>query len=257
MRPDGFAEAEIERFRRDGFLIARGLAPPAVCAALKAFAERELAAGTGPVEYEADVGYPGAPASRTAPGGMTVRRLLQAYARSPAVRQWAASPMLACRLQQLLGAPVMLSQAHHNCIMTKHPCHGSATGWHRDVRYWSFERPELVSAWLALGKEAPENGGLALLPGTHAMTLAPERLDEAQFLRPDAPANRALLASAVPAELEAGDVLFFHCLLFHAAGVNRTDEVKYSAVFTYRGADNRPVADTRSASLPEVALDCR
>ena len=57
-----------------------------------------------------------------------------------------------------------------------------------------------------------------------------------------------------PLELEPGDVLFFHCRLFHAAGANSTTHTKYSAVFTYHAADNRPLPGTRSASLPEVAL---
>jgi len=247
-------QGEAVRFARDGFHVVRGMATSDICAAIRAAAQRDLAAGVPPVEYESDTGYPGAPPTRDAPGGSTVRRLLRAYDRDPAIREWATSPALATCLHTLLGPQVMLSQSHHNCIMTKQPRHSSVTGWHRDVRYWSFERPQLVSVWLALGRETPENGCLKVLPGTHAIDLGPDRLDEAQFLRTDVAANAPLVASAVNVELEPGDVLFFHCRLFHAAGANSTAHTKYSAVFTYHAADNRPLPGTRSASLPEVAL---
>ena len=62
-------------------------------------------------------------------------------------------PRLAAGLRQLLREPVVLSLAHHNCVMTKHPDFGTATGWHRDIRYWSYTRPDLISVWLALDME--------------------------------------------------------------------------------------------------------
>ena len=54
--------------------------------------------------------------------------------------------------------------------------------------------------------------------------------------------------------LDQGDVLFFHCRLFHAAGQNRGSKTKFSLVFTYRSTDNRPFPGTRSASLPDTVL---
>jgi phytanoyl-CoA hydroxylase len=138
--------------------------------------------------------------------------------------------------------------------MTKQPRFSSVTGWHQDIRYWSFERPELVSVWLALGTERPDNGCLSFIPGTHEMDFARERLDRDLFLRPDLPANQALIARAVTPLLEPGDVVFFHCRTFHAAGSNRTEAIKYSAVFTYHALDNRPLAGTRSASQPGIVL---
>jgi phytanoyl-CoA hydroxylase len=246
--------SELENFSRDGYAIIRGLAPRQDCARMLEIARSHLAEAVAPLEYEADLRYPGSPASRGAPGGRTVRRLLQAYARDPVFAQWASSRALAKHLQALLGPRVELSQAHHNCVMTKDPRYGSLTSWHRDIRYWSFERPELVSAWLALGDERIDNGCLLVLPGSHATELGPDRLDDAQFLRTDANANAALIATQVPVELAPGDVLFFHSRLFHAAGRNRTQDTKYSVVFTYHAADNRPVAGSRSAALPDVPL---
>lgn len=244
----------LEDFARQGYAVVKGLAPPDACRRMLEVSKAHLAAGLAPLEYEADVKYPGAPASRDAPGGRTVRRLLQAYARDPAFAQWGISPAVAAPLRTVLGSGIELSQAHHNCVMTKDPRYSSLTRWHRDIRYWSFERPELVSVWLALGHERTQNGCLLVLPGSHAVDFAPERLDDARFLRTDAPQNKALLASQVAVELDPGDVLFFHCRLFHAAGHNQTSETKFSVVYTYHAADNRPLPGSRSASLPDVPL---
>jgi phytanoyl-CoA hydroxylase len=249
-----FSPNEVEQFRRDGYLVVRRLADPQTCHRMLEVAQGHLAAAIPPLEYEADVRYPGAPASLEAPGGRTVRRLLQAYARDPVFAQWATTPEIAGRLKALLGPAVELSQAHHNCVMTKDPRFSSVTSWHRDIRYWSFERPELVSVWLALGAERRENGCLLVLPRSQAIEFDAERLDEAQFLRSDLPANQELLAGAESVELDAGDVLFFHCRLFHAAGRNERVQTKYSLVYTYHAADNRPLSGTRSASVPSVPL---
>jgi phytanoyl-CoA hydroxylase len=249
-----FAPDEVRRFRADGFVVARGLADARTCTRILAVAREHLLGEVPPAEYEAQLHYPGAPASLDAPGGHTVRRLLQAYARDPVFREWATSASIAQRLRQLMGPDVQLAQAHHNCVMTKQPRYSSVTGWHQDIRYWSFERPELVSVWLALGHEYPDNGCLSLIPGTHLLELSRERLDGALFLRADMPDNRALIDARVTPLLEPGDVLFFHCRTFHAAGANRTADTKFSLVFTYHTADNRPVPGTRSAALASVPL---
>lgn len=246
---------QVEAFGRDGFLVLRGLGSPALCNQLVELTSGWLAAQQHPLEYEADVDYPGSPASRAAEGGLTVRRLRQAYSRHPVLQQWAAGAQLAQPLRQLLGDPVLLVQAHHNCIMTKQPAYSSATGWHRDIRYWSYQRPELISAWLALGDETIDNGCLWVVPGSHLLPIAADRFDERLFLRPDHPANVPLLQQAQPVPLSAGDVLLFHANLFHAAGRNNTRQSKYSLVFTYRNAGNLPLPDSRSAELADIPLN--
>ena len=244
----------IQSFQQDGYQVLKEFLAPERCRKLRAAAAAALQPLLAPVEYEADTGYPGAPESRVATGGQTSRRLLAAYARDPLFRALATDPELRAVLHELLGEAPLLSQAHHNCVMTKHPGYSSQTLWHQDIRYWSFAAPALISAWFALTEERQGNGGLLLIPGSHRLEIAPYRLDEKLFLRPELPENAELIKSARAVELEPGDLLLFHCRLFHAAGTNDTDRLKLSAVFTYHGESNVPLPDTRSALYQSVAL---
>lgn len=256
--PDGgnvtanFTADELEQFHRDGFVVARGLADEALRGRMLEATRAGLAAEIEPLEYEAELHYPGAPWSLDAQGGRTIRRLKQAHSRGIVFTEWLVNPALVGRLAQLLGPNYLCPLAHHNCIMTKQPEYSSDTGWHQDIRYWSFRRPELVSVWLALTPERPENGCLWLIPGTHGMEFSRERLDEALFLREDLPENQVLISQKVAALLDPGDVLFFHGRAFHAATRNRTAQPKYSVVFTFRPEDNPPRPGTRSSSSPEL-----
>lgn len=244
-----------QTFARDGYQIVRELCPESVRDALRAMTLTHLEPLVGPVEYEADVGYPGAPGGRDEQGGSTPRRLLNAYSRAEVFREWATGPLVGDRLRTLFGRDdLFVSQCHHNCVMTKYPGYSSATLWHQDIRYWSFDQPELISVWLALGDETARNGALQIIPGSHRLEIDRGRLDSALFLRPDLQENRMLIENAEAVELAAGDALFFHCRTYHAAGMNLSDEVKLSAVFTYHTLDNRPIPHTRSAQLPGVEL---
>ncbi len=244
-----------QRFAADGFFVARGLLAPERCAALQSVVQEALDPLAAPVEFEADVGYPGAPVSRAARGGDTPRRLLYAYARHPLFRDLATGTELRRYLALLSGEDDwLMSQCHHNCVMTKAPGYSSQTNWHQDIRYWSFDLPELISVWVALGEETPRNGALQIIPGSHAMSIDRGRLDRDLFLRPELPSNQPLIAAAQPVTLSQGDVLFFHCRTFHAAGRNRSTETKLSCVFTYHRAGNRPIPGTRSSAFESIVM---
>ena len=183
-----------------------------------------------------------------------MRRLLDAYLRDPAFAEWATAARLREWLESYFDEGVLMSRAHHNCLMTKHPRYGSRTGWHRDIRYWSFARNDLISVWLALGEETNANGALWFVPGSHRLELDNDRFDEAAFFRDDRADNAAIIRCAESPVLAPGDAVFFHCNTLHAAGTNSSNAVKFSLVFTYHGRSNQPRPDTRSASRPEIDL---
>lgn len=250
----GLSEDQRVRFEHEGYLIIPQLASAELIEQIRELTQKHLEQRVEPLEYEADVHYPGAPETRQEQGGMTVRRLRGAITRDPLFQQWVTSdPVVKC-LHQLLGPDVCCPMAHHNCVMTKQPSYSSDTGWHQDIRYWAYSRPELISLWLALGEETPQNGCLQVIPGSHRMSFDPGRYDEAKFLRTDLEENQQLINSAVLCELKPGDALFFHCKLFHAASRNYTQESKLATVMTFRSLDNSPLPGSRSAAEAELLL---
>lgn len=249
------SDIQAEQFARDGYLIRRGLISAELVGQLIERIDASLKPALAPVEFEADVHYPGAPSSRWAEGGQTPRRLLHAYGREALFRECASHRGIVDTLNVLMkSTDLMLSQNHHNCVMTKHPGFSSLTSWHQDIRYWRFDRPELVSTWLALGTENIENGSLLVIPGSHQLNIEPGRFDAGLFLRADLDQNAELLDSALPVELEAGDVLFFHSRTLHAAGQNSSKSIKRSIVFTYHTSDNEPIPQTRSAVFEDIPI---
>ncbi|MHC4877234.1 MAG: phytanoyl-CoA dioxygenase family protein [Planctomycetota bacterium] len=249
-----FSDEEVQHFEENGFVIVRGLGSEEFCSRMTQVTRDHLEREVLPVEFEAEVNYPGAPETLDSPGGRTIRRLKQAHSRDIVFTEWVCSSPILHRLAQLLGPDVVMPLAHHNCVMTKQPNHSSETGWHQDVRYWSFQRPELISVWLALGNEYPKNGGLWVIPGSHRMSFEPQQFDDALFFRKDEPLNQPVLETAVPVKLQHGDVLFFHSRTLHAASRNENAETKYSVVFTFRSADNPPLPGTRSERGGELLL---
>ena len=248
-------DSAVSDFDRDGYFVARTLVPSNEVSALLDRVQQSLNPALAPVEFEADVHYPGAPVSRAAPGGQTPRRLLHAFGRDTLFQNVGKHPQVVSLLKALMRTDsICLSQNHHNCVMTKHPGFSSVTSWHQDIRYWRFDRRELVSTWLALGTETRENGGLLVIPGSHLMDFEPGQFDASLFLRTDLAANESLLAQAVVVELAPGDMLFFHSRTLHAAGQNETDTIKRSLVYTYRAEDNQPIPETRSAIYEDIPV---
>ncbi|MEM7358666.1 MAG: phytanoyl-CoA dioxygenase family protein [Pseudomonadota bacterium] len=247
--------AQIQQFKIDGYLVLPAVLDSATLESLRTLTQAHLAERIKPFELEADVQYPGAPASREASGGETIRRLLLAYQRDEALAEIARLPMIAEGIQQILQSQQLwLNPNHHNCLMTKQPEYSSETLWHRDTRYWNFSDKYLVNAWFALGEEQRENGAMKVLPGSHRWEVQEAALDEAQFLKLDHPYNQDRLNTQRTVTLSAGDCLLFSAHCFHAAGKNITDKAKFSLVFTYHGEETKPIPGTHSDSRPEIPI---
>ena len=243
-------------FEKQGYLIMPGMFDEDRCQLMRAIAEEELHQKVAPLEYEVDVNYPGAPLDQRSAGAKTVRRVLQAVSRHPEILAAAADLAMCAVIKSLFKSEngLMLSQNHHNCIMTKDPSFSSDTLWHQDIRYWSFLEDNLISAWIALEPEHGFNGALKVLPGSHLKNFSLNSFDADLFFRTDFKENEKLLLDELQVTLNPGDVLLFHSRLLHSANRNRSDETKLSLVFTYYDKANAPNEGTRSDRLPPIEV---
>jgi len=115
-------QTALSLFSRDGYYVARGLVSKKEVDSLVSIINDSLSPALAPVEFEADVHYPGAPTSKNAPGGQTPRRLLHAYGRHPQFQAIGQHEKVIAYLKLLMNSDaIRLSQNHHNCVMTKHP----------------------------------------------------------------------------------------------------------------------------------------
>jgi phytanoyl-CoA hydroxylase len=245
-------------FKADGVVLVRGLLASDRVSEIRRLAMDAVAARQPPFELEAELGYPGAPASTAVEGGGTIRRLRNMAARHPQFAAWAGDAHLLQMISTLLDTlQITLTQAHHNSLMSKQPSFSSDTRWHRDVRYWRFTRPELVSAWLALGCETSENGGLGFIPKSHQVDFPEDAYDEREFLMADHQLAGPWVTRAVFPNLQAGDVVLFDARTFHAASRNRTLHTKYSLVYSYHASSNSPQAGSRSASQAGLTFNVK
>ena len=246
---------EILKFQADGFIVKRQLIDMTLLNEIRNQTKNHLKLRLPPFELEAEVGYPKAPKSIDDEGGETIRRLLLVYSRDLAFREWGKNKVIKSILQQLFESDeIYLVQSHHNCVMTKQPEYSSKTMWHRDVRYWRFATDELINSWLAMGTECNENGCLKVIPGSHLLNINKAFIDDELFLKVDHPENAALFEKSIDVEMNAGDVLFFHAGLFHAANHNQTEQAKYSLVYSYHGEKNKPLPDSKSTIYEEVLI---
>lgn len=247
--------AQIQQFKIDGYLVLPSVFTSNAIQHLRKLTDNHLEKRIEPFELETDVQYPGAPANQSSAGGTTIRRLKMAFQRSNDFANTATTPPITDAVKQILsGNSLYLNPNHHNCVMTKLPRFSSETHWHRDTRYWNFDNKYLINAWIALGNEKEENGCMKILPGSHRWDVRKEALDSAQFLIPDHADNQWRLDTQRLVELTPGDVLLFSAHCFHAAGKNRTESPKYSAVFTYHNEDTRAVIGTHSANTPAIDI---
>ncbi len=244
---------QVNHFQQHGFIKLSQFCPSELWQQMLAISQQHLEQRVEPLELESELQYPGAPPQNTT-GSETIRRLKQAYDRHLSFADWGTHPSLTSILAVLLGRQNYLVRAHHNCIMTKQPAYSSDSWWHQDLRYWRYSQGELISAWLALGQERPENGCLQVIPGSHRMSFQRDQFDDALFFRKDLPHNQPILEQAQHIELNAGDLVLFHCRLLHAATRNRTDQRKLAVVFTYRNEQDRPVEGSRSAACADILL---
>lgn len=83
---------------------------------------------------------------------------------------------------------------------------------HRDIRTFSGALPLMLNMIVLLDDFTPENGATLLLPGSH--------------LHEEKPSDAEFAAHAVPALGPAGSIVLFNSNLWHAAGHNKTQNIR-------------------------------
>ncbi|MGE3643296.1 MAG: phytanoyl-CoA dioxygenase family protein [Beijerinckiaceae bacterium] len=107
--------------------------------------------------------------------------------------------------------------------------------WHNDTYFYAFDPPETLSAWVSFNDATLKSGCVQYIPGSHRGP-PPEH----EFKpHPDnlAPDGRTVIgvdeSLAVPAILDAGQVVFHHESVIHGSGPNNASHPRVGFVIHY------------------------
>jgi ectoine hydroxylase-related dioxygenase (phytanoyl-CoA dioxygenase family) len=223
------SEDQLAAFRRDGFLLVKGLSSDEEIASLRAlfdgmFSERrgwetgDLFDMIGPDSPEREMALP---------------QLLRPSQYEPLFRHTKLASSARSIAEQILG-PKLENDLEH--AINKPPFHGAATPWHQDD---AFHRKgsgvlESISIWMPLQDVTLENGCMRYIRGSNLGPLYPHRSPHNDprihgletIALPD-------LTNCVAVPMRAGDAVIHLSRTLHSAGINTSDQPRRAYVLGY------------------------
>lgn len=168
-------------------------------------------------------------------------------------------PQLLDVVQLLLGPEIRLYPNY--TARPKFPeWKGTLVLWHQDGGYTAQAADgvaslRMVNVWAPLVPARVKNGCMQFVPGTHKLGVVPHEKRE-YYLEIAQEELDLRLGQAVSIEVNPGDVVLFHNLMFHCGLPNRTRTVRWSMDWRYQDATQptmRPQRGhlARSAKEPE------
>ena len=95
----------------------------------------------------------------------------------------------------------------------------------------------MVNAWTPLVPATVENGCMQFVPGSHRLGVV-AHVKRTHYLEIEETALNAAAADGVVAiELQPGDLVLFHNLLFHRGLPNRSPAIRWSLDWRYQDSD--------------------
>jgi len=156
--------------------------------------------------------------------------LFDGYCRNPKLLAW---------VEGICGPDI---KSIHNMLINKPPGVDGRHPLHQDLLYFPFRPADrIVGTWTALGPCTRENGCLVVVPGSQKGELLPHEnpgWDYVNFLYVGA-RGQGEETERVHLEMEAGDTVFFHPLLLHGSGRNRSSGFRPAISCHYASAECR------------------
>jgi len=149
---------------------------------------------------------------------------LQDFELDPVLDGYCRHPRVLACVERIIGEGVMTI---HNMLINKPPNVDGRHPLHQDLLYFPFRPADrIVASWTAMTRITKENGCLVAVPGTHRGELVPHDNPDWEYLNGGYFGVKDVgdaLDRRVHLEMEPGDTVFFHPILLHGSGRNRTD----------------------------------
>nr|CAD7259573.1 unnamed protein product [Timema shepardi] len=118
--------------------------------------------------------------------------------------------------------------------------------FYQDYHYFPFKKHSMVAVFIHMDDTTPENGGLAVYPGSHKLGPLEEKkyIDKGEAFH-WIDNEKFPLSKATPISAKRGEVVIFSYLLIHGSYANSsTDRVRRMFLIQLMSADDEPIEDT-------------
>ncbi|NQZ98742.1 MAG: phytanoyl-CoA dioxygenase family protein [Myxococcales bacterium] len=165
---------------------------------------------------------------------------IQDYERDPVLDTYTTHPSVLDCVERFVGRDVMTI---HTMLINKPPNVDGRHPLHQDLLYFPF-RPadKIVASWTALQPVTREMGCLVVVPGSHRGGLLQHENPDWEHLNAGYFGARNVddeLEKRVHLEMDPGDTAFFHPMLLHGSGRNRTQGFRRAISAHYSSVDVR------------------
>jgi len=134
---------------------------------------------------------------------------------------------------------------HHTKAHIKPPGKGAPFPMHQDYHYFPFKNHSMVAVFLNLDDSSPENGGLAVYPGSHKDGPQNDLSDVQTHHYVDQ--NKFPLDKATPVVAKKGDLVIFSYFLVHGSYINRSEKTRRMFLIQLFGAEDVPTKDVHKS----------
>jgi non-heme Fe2+,alpha-ketoglutarate-dependent halogenase len=152
-------------------------------------------------------------------------------------------------IEDLYGANLLCWTTN---FFIKEAANPAFVSWHQDSTYWGLDRPDVVTAWVALTPSNKANGAMEFIPGTHTSDQIPHRDTFAKnnlLTRGQEIAVEVDPSKAVAIELEPGEMSLHHVRLVHGSPPNPSNDRRIGFAIRYIPTSVKQIAGEDSATL--------
>jgi len=169
------------------------------------------------------------------------------------LQTWATELVLHPRIldavEDLLGPDILCWGCS---LFVKEAQNPSYVSWHQDATYWGLDKPDVLTAWVALSPATELSGCMKIIPGSQRWEQLPHQdtLAEGNLLtRGQEIAVEVNEDEAVLMPLQPGQVSIHHVLAAHASEPNRSDDRRIGLAIRYVAPHVRQINGDRDSAL--------